>query len=74
MIARIVARALLAVAAGFLVVGVLVAVLGLYVATWPLRRALRDNDRHATQRALQDLLFALAGVGAIVQHRRQREP
>lgn len=49
--------------------GVLAAALGLYVGTWPLRRALRDDERHATTRALQELLFALAGVVAVHQRR-----
>lgn len=63
--ARIVARTLLGLAGALLVAGVLVAALGLYVGTWPIRRAMRDEERHAKTRALQELLFALAGCVAV---------
>ena len=68
--ARILARCLLGFACVLLVAGVLVAALGLYVGTWPLRRAARDDERHAQTRALQDVLFALAGVAMLRRGRR----
>ena len=70
--ARFLSRALIAIAAVTLLVGVLVLGLGFYVGTWPLRRlGRRDEGAGAKLAAIQELAVAVAGA---VSAFRARQP
>jgi hypothetical protein len=69
-IALTVARALLALAAVAIVFGLFTAAVAVYVAGWPLRRAVRGNPTAARLAAVQSAVIALAGVAAAFRQPR----
>jgi hypothetical protein len=64
-IARGAARSLFWVGVAFIALGLVVAGVGLYVGTWPLRRLAIRSSAGARMAALQELLTAVAGTVAV---------